>query len=37
MSCGVKGSRGDLSSNSFRELRVENIDELIGEAYRIRR
>ena len=37
MSCVVKGSQGDLSLNSFRELRVENINELIGEAYRIRR
>ena len=37
MSCGVKALQGVLSLNSFRELRVENINELIGEAYRIRR
>jgi hypothetical protein len=37
MSCGVKGSQGDLFLDSGRELRVENINELIGEAYRIRR
>jgi len=33
MSCRVKGSQGDLSLDSGRELRVENINELIGEAY----
>ena len=37
MSYGVKGSQGDSFLDNGRELRVENINELIGEAYRIRR
>ncbi len=37
MSYEVKASQGDSFLGSGSELRVENINELIGEAYRIRR